>query len=171
MKEYALEGVKAYEIKLLPDERGFFSEALRTDWKDFLQNEPIEQINLSFSYPNIVRAWHKHVRGQIDHFLVLQGAMKICAYDEATGRMAEIIVSAKKPTVVRIPGKYIHGTKTVSDEPSLLVYFVNKLYEYKNPDELRVEWNDKSIIPTEINGKTDDPRVGKPWDWFRPPHK
>jgi dTDP-4-dehydrorhamnose 3,5-epimerase len=171
MKEYDLEGVKAYEIKLLPDERGFFSEALRTDWKDFLQNEPIEQINLSYSYPNIVRAWHKHVRGQVDHFLVLQGAMKICAYDEATGRMAEIIVSAKKPTVVRIPGKYLHGTKTVSDKPSLLVYFVNKIYEYKNPDELRVEWNDKSIIPTEINGKTDDPRVGKPWEWFRPPHK
>lgn len=171
MKEYDLEGVKAYEIKLLPDERGFFSEALRTDWKDFLQNEPIEQINLSYSYPNIVRAWHKHVRGQVDHFLVLQGAMKICAYDEATGRMAEIIVSAKKPTVVRIPGKYLHGTKTVSDKPSLLVYFVNNIYEYKNPDELRVEWNDKSIIPSEINGKTDDPRVGKPWDWFRPPHK
>ena len=171
MKEYALKGVKTYEIKILPDERGFFAEALRTDWKEFLEDEQIIQTNLSYSYPNVVRAWHKHTRGQIDHFLVLKGAMKICAYDEETGKMAEVIASSKKPTVVRIPGKYLHGTKTVSNEPSLLIYFVNRVYDYKNPDELRRPWDDQSIVPTEINGKTDDPRVGKPWDWFLSPHK
>ena len=171
MKEYALTGVKTYEIKILPDERGFFSEALRADWKEFLEDEQITQINLSYSYPNIVRAWHKHLRGQIDHFLVIKGAMKICAYDEETSKMAEVIVSEKKLTVVRIPGKYLHGTKTVSNEPSLLVYFVNRLYDYKDPDELRRPWDDQTIVPTEINSKTNDPRVGKPWDWFRLPYK
>jgi len=171
MKEYALKGVKTYEINILPDERGFFSEALRTDWKEFLEDEQVKQINLSYSYPNVVRAWHKHTRGQIDHFLVIQGAMKICAYNDETGEMAEVIASAKKPTVVRMPGKYLHGTKTVSNEPSLLVYFVNRLYDYKNPDEIRVAWDDQTIVPTAINGKKDDPRVGKPWDWFKPPHK
>lgn len=171
MKEYALKGVKTYEIKILPDERGFFAEALRQDWKEFLEDEQITQTNLSYSYPNVVRAWHKHTRGQIDHFLVLNGAMKICAYDEETGKMAEVIASDKKPTVVRIPGKYLHGTKTISNEPSLLIYFVNRVYDYKNPDELRRPWDDQSIVPTEINGKTDDPRVGKPWDWFLSPHK
>ena len=171
MKEYALKGVKTYDVKILPDERGFFAEALRQDWKEFLEAEQIAQINLSYSYPNIVRAWHKHTRGQIDHFFVVQGAMKICAYDEETGKMAEVLASSKKPTVVRIPGKYLHGTKTISNEPSLLVYFVNRLYEYKNPDELRTPWNDQTIIPTEINGNKNDPRVGKPWDWFRPPYK
>ena len=171
MKEYALKGVKTYDLKILPDERGFFAEALRQDWKEFLEAEQIAQINLSYSYPNIVRAWHKHTRGQIDHFFVVQGAMKICAYDEETGKMAEVLASSKKPTVVRIPGKYLHGTKTISNEPSLLVYFVNRLYEYKNPDELRTPWNDQTIIPTEINGNKNDPRVGKPWNWFRPPHK
>ena len=171
MKEYALAGVKTYDINILPDERGFFAEALRIDWKQFFEDEQILQINLSYSYPNIVRAWHKHNRGQIDHFLVLQGSMKICAYDEETGKMAEIVATGKKPTVVRVPGKYLHGTKTVSNEPSLLVYFVNRLYDYKNPDELRRPWNDITIVPTEINGKTADPRVGKPWDWFLPPHK
>ena len=171
MKEYALKGVKTYEINVLPDERGFFSEALRADWKEFLEDEQVTQINLSYSYPNIVRAWHKHTRGQIDHFLVVKGTMKICAYDEETGKMAEVIASDKKLTVVRIPGKYLHGTKTVSNEPSLLVYFVNRLYDYKEPDELRSPWNDQTIVPTEINGNKNDPRVGKPWDWFRPPYK
>jgi len=53
----------------------------------------------------------------------------------------------------------------------LLIYFVNRLYDYKNPDEHRVAWNDPCIVPTEINGKTNEPRVGKPWDWFRSPNK
>jgi dTDP-4-dehydrorhamnose 3,5-epimerase len=171
MKEYALKGVKTYEIKILPDERGFFAEAFRQDWKEFFEDEQITQANLSYSYPNIVRAWHKHLKGQIDHFLVLKGAMKICAYEEETGKMAEVIASGEKPTVVRIPGKYFHGTKTISDTPSLTVYFVNRLYDYKNPDEHRRPWNDQTIIPTEINGKKNDPRVGKPWDWFRVPYK
>ncbi|MGA3192384.1 MAG: dTDP-4-dehydrorhamnose 3,5-epimerase family protein [Candidatus Bathyarchaeia archaeon] len=171
MKEYPLKGVKTNEIDILPDERGFFAEALRQDWKEMFEDEWMTQVNVSSSYPGIVRAWHKHVRGQVDYFFVLKGAMKICAYEEETGKLAEVITSAEKPTIVRIPGKYLHGTKTVSNEPSLTVYFVTRLYDYKNPDEVRRPWNDQKIVPTEINGKKDDPRVGKPWDWFSPPHK
>ncbi len=171
MREYSLEGVKVQEINVLPDERGFFAEALRQDWKDLIEEEWITQANINYSYPNIVRAWHKHERGQVDYFLVLKGAMKICAYEEETGKMVEIIASGEKPSIVRIPGKYLHGTKTVSNTPSLTVYFVTRLYDYKNPDEMRRPWNDPTIIPTEINGKKDDPRVGKSWDWFHPPHK
>jgi len=61
-----LEGVKTYDIKKSPDERGFFSEILRQDWKDLLENEWITQTNLSYSYPGIIRAWHRHLRGQVD---------------------------------------------------------------------------------------------------------
>jgi dTDP-4-dehydrorhamnose 3,5-epimerase len=171
MKEYPLEGVRTQEINIIPDERGFFAEALRRDAKELLQGEWIEQANISYSYPNMVRAWHKHVRGQVDYFLVLKGAMKICAYEEETGKLAEIIGSDSKSSLVRIPGKYLHGTKNVSNEASLTVYFVTKLYEYKDPDEIRRPWNDQTIVPTEINGNKKDLRVGKPWDWFQLPHK
>jgi dTDP-4-dehydrorhamnose 3,5-epimerase len=171
MKEYPLKGVRTQEVNILPDERGFFAEAFRQDWKELLGDEWIAQTNVSHSYPDIVRAWHKHERGQVDYFLVLKGAMKICAYEEETGKMAEIIASSEKPTLVRIPGKYLHGTKTVSSEPSLTVYFVTRLYDYKNPDEIRRVWDDQKIVPTEINGRKDDPRVGKPWNWFSVPHK
>jgi dTDP-4-dehydrorhamnose 3,5-epimerase len=171
MKEYPLKGVRTQEINVLPDERGFFAEVLRLDWKKLLEDESIEQANVSYSYPNMIRAWHKHERGQVDYFLVLRGALKICAFEEKTGKMAEVIASGEKPSLVRIPGQYLHGTKTVSAEPSLTVYFVTKLYDYKNPDEVRRSWNDKKIVPTEINGKKEDWRVGKPWDWNYPPHK
>jgi dTDP-4-dehydrorhamnose 3,5-epimerase len=171
MKEYTLKGVRVKEVEIIPDERGFFAEALREDWKDFIEEDWIAQANISYSYPNVVRAWHKHERGQVDYFLVLEGAMKICAYEEGTGKMVEIIASGKKPSIVRIPGRYLHGTKTVSSTPSLTVYFVTRLYDYKAPDEVRRPWNDPTIVPTEINGKREDPRVGKPWDWFYLPYK
>jgi dTDP-4-dehydrorhamnose 3,5-epimerase len=171
MKGYALKGIRTYEIDIIPDERGFFAEALREDWKELFGDDKVVQANISFSYPNIVRAWHKHLRGQVDYFLVVEGAMKICAYEEETGKMAEVTASAAKPTLVRIPGEYLHGTKTVGSQSSLTVYFVTRLYDYKEPDEIRRPWNDRKIVPTEVNGKKDDPRVGRSWDWFAPSHK
>ena len=166
VREYDLPGVKTYDLRLFPDERGFFSEALRKDWSQLLEGDEIVQSNISFSYPGIIRAWHRHLRGQVDYFLVLQGAMKICAYDDrdgpTKGKLVEIIASFHKPQVVRIPGIYWHGSKTISSEPSLLIYFVNRLYDYQNPDEQRRLWNDPTII---------DPGTGEPYDWNRLPHK
>ena len=170
MQDYPLEGVRTYKLEPLADERGSFVEILRQDWQDFV-DEWIVQANLSYSYPGIVRAWHRHQRGQVDYFLVLRGAMKICAYDEKTRSLAEVITGGYKPALVRIPGHYYHGTKTISCEPSLTVYFVNRLYDYKDPDEQRIPWNDPQIVPSEINGDKNDPRVNHPWDWFLAPHK
>ena len=170
MKEYSLAGIKSQEINLIPDERGFFTEVLRQDWKDLI-DELIVQANMSYSYPGMVRAWHKHERGQVDYFLVLKGAAKICAYDEETRRLVEVISSSQKPALIRMPGIYLHGFKSIANEPTLIIYFVNRLYDYKNPDEIRRPWNDSGVIPVEINGNKNDPRAGKPWDWFYPPHK
>lgn len=171
IKDYFLDGIHVFNLQVIPDERGFFAEALRLDWKNLLDNDQIVQVNISYSYPGVVRAWHKHERGQVDYFLVVKGAMKICAYDEKTRKMVELIGSENKPCIIRIPGKYWHGTKTISNEPSTTIYFTTKLYDYNNPDELRKPWNDPSIVPVEINGKKYDPRCNKPWDWNYPPHK
>ena len=56
VKEYPLEGVKVYELKVLPDDRGFFAEALRQDWSDLLNGNWIVQANIIYSYPGIIRA-------------------------------------------------------------------------------------------------------------------
>ncbi|MEM2272474.1 MAG: dTDP-4-dehydrorhamnose 3,5-epimerase family protein, partial [Archaeoglobaceae archaeon] len=125
----------------------------------------------SVSYPGIVRAWHRHLRGQVDYFVVLRGAIKICAFDEKSRELNEIVSVGENLQVVRIPGHYWHGFKVLGDEKAYLVYFTNKLYDYGNPDEERRPWNDPEIVPERINGRSDDPRCNKPWDWFYPPHK
>ncbi len=166
-----LKGIHIKPLKRRFDERGFFLELMRKDWKEMFKEEDIVQANLSMSYPGIVRAWHRHIRGQVDHFIALRGAMKICAYDEETGELNEIVSIGDNLQIVRIPGKYWHGFKVIGNEPTWLLYFVNKLYDYEKPDEKRRPWNDSTIVPKAVNGKTNDPRIGKPWDWNYPPHK
>ena len=165
-----LEGIRIKPLKKRPDERGFFLEVLRNDWKDLLEDE-IVQANLSISYPGIVRAWHQHQRGQVDYFMALKGSIKICAYDAESGELDEIVSTEHNPQIVRIPGIYWHGFKVISHEPAWLLYFVNKLYDYEKPDETHKPWDDKNIIPKSINGRTDDIRVARPWNWSLSPSK
>jgi dTDP-4-dehydrorhamnose 3,5-epimerase len=154
------------DLNLIPDERGVFLEAIRQDWKELMGEDTVLQANVSFSYPGVIRAWHRHLRGQVDYFLVLQGAMKICAYDDregpTQGKLLELCVSAQRLQMVRMPGFYWHGTKTTSSMTSLLVYFTSRLYDYQDPDEERRPWNDPAII---------DPKTGVSFDWNKLPHK
>src|SRR5713101_8664042 len=124
-----LPGVVVRDVKKMVDERGFFAEILREDWKDSLGRDRIVQTNLSVSLPGIIRAWHRHSRGQVDYLIVLSGVMRICAYDDtqgspSKGNLDEIIASDEKLRLVRVPGHYWHGTKTLGPKPSLTLYFV-----------------------------------------------
>ncbi len=157
-----LEGIKIHEVKKNIDERGYFGELFRNDWKDLLQGDEIVQANLSASYPGMIRAWHRHHGGQVDYFIVLQGALKISAYDDIKQEINEIISSEEKPQIVRMPGHYWHGFKNIGDKKAIVLYFTNRLYDYSNPDEERRPWNDNTII---------DKRTGQIFDWNHPPHK
>ncbi len=129
------------------DERGFFSEIFHV----LPQN--IKQVNLSYTYPGVIRAWHKHERGQFDHFVVLRGSAKICATDGQT--IEEVIVSGDVLQEVKVDGKAWHGFKAIGNEPVLLLYGVTNEYDPKNPDEIRRYWNSYEI----------------PYDWNKDPHK
>jgi dTDP-4-dehydrorhamnose 3,5-epimerase len=144
---------------------------MRKDWKDLFGEDKIVQANFSFTYPDIIRAWHRHIRGQTDYFLTLKGMIKICAFDDETEEVNEIISSGLDLQIVRMPGHYWHGFKALGDEPAMLLYFTTNLYDPANPDEERRAWNDPTLIPKSINGKKSDNRIGKPYDWNILPHK
>ena len=166
-----LEGIVVRPLKRLNDERGAFTELLRKDWKDLLGKDCPVQANFSVTYPGMIRAWHRHVRDQIDYMVVTKGSIKICVYDEETGELDEIILSGQDLQTVRVPGHYWHGFKALGDETAFLVYFTTNLYDYRDPDEERRPWNDPTIEPKSINAKKNDPRIQKPWDWNNPAHR
>ncbi|MCW3974815.1 MAG: dTDP-4-dehydrorhamnose 3,5-epimerase family protein [Candidatus Bathyarchaeota archaeon] len=165
-----LQGIKVKPLKIFADERGFFTEIFKSKMKEIFSDQ-IVQANLSITYPGIIRAWHRHERGQIDYFVVVKGAAKICAYKEESKELNEVISTGKEIQIVRVPGLYWHGFKALGNEPSIIIYFVNKLYDPKDPDEVRRDWKDPEIVPKKINDKKDDPRCNKPWDWVASPNK
>ncbi len=166
-----LSGVIVKTLNRLVDERGSFVEIMRKDWKDLFGEDVVAQANVSVTYPSIIRAWHRHVRGQTDYFLALNGAIKIGVFDDKTEELNEVISNGQIPQIVRVPGHYWHGFKAIGDERAMLLYFTTKPYDQANPDEERRPWNDPKLVPKVINGKKNDPRTGKPWDWNQPPHK
>ena len=83
VKELWLPGIKLVEIERFIDERGMFHELRRSDWRELLGDDTIVQVDMSITYPGIIRAWHRHLRGQVDYLFIARGSAKICAYDEA----------------------------------------------------------------------------------------
>ncbi len=171
-----MEGIKVKKLKKFVDDRGVFVELSREDWVDLFDGEPIMQWNYTFGYPGVVRAWHRHLLGQVDYFVVLGGALKIVAYDgdeksDTYGHVFEMILSRENMGIIRIPGKYWHGNMVVSNDPVVFIYGISKLYNHLTPDEERLEWDSFKIVPRKINGKTSDPRIGEIWDWNRPRNK
>jgi dTDP-4-dehydrorhamnose 3,5-epimerase len=45
------------------------------------------------------------------------------------------------------------------------------IHTHENPDEERRTWNDETIVPKIINGRADDERCNKPWDWYYSPYR
>jgi dTDP-4-dehydrorhamnose 3,5-epimerase len=138
------------------DERGFFCELFREDWKELTREDKIVQTSLSVSRPGVVRAWHRHRRGQIDYLVVLRGVVKVGVFDEMTEGLEEVILKGENPQILRIDGRYWHGTKNVGSEDSWTLYMVTKLYDYQDPDEERLPPNSEKIV---------DPRTQKPYEW------
>ncbi len=108
-KRFELPDIQVIDLIKNPDERGFFAEAARKDWLDLFGEEWITQANMSQGYPGVIRAWHRHAHGQVDFFIVLEGAMKIVAYDgneksNTKGRIVEIVASEERLQLVKVPG-------------------------------------------------------------------
>jgi dTDP-4-dehydrorhamnose 3,5-epimerase len=166
-----IDGLRVRDIKKNVDERGYFAELLREDWKDFLGNDRIVEFSLSHSNPGVIRAWHRHAHGQNDYVACIHGLIKECVFDDreesaTRGELDELLLDGSgELQIARIVGACWHGYMVVGREPAIVLYGVTDLYDYENPDELRRPWNDVLIVPTLINGRFDDPRNRKPYDW------
>ena len=160
IEDYGL-GIQKIIPALHEDNRGFLGEIFRQDWNDILPEFSPKQLLISQSKSGVIRAWHRHIRNQTDLILVRKGILKICIYDgdkdsTSFGQLVEITSNAENPELIKIPGYLWHGTKNIGKKESEVIYLINNLYDYQNPDEERLDWNDPSIV---------NPKTQKPFDW------
>ena len=141
------------------DERGQLTELWRSDWEFFGDGESPVMAYVSETYPGVIRAWHRHTMGQIDHFVVVRGTAKVGIYDDrdgspTNGELDTYVIGDGNMNAVRVPGDCWHGFKAIGNEPVCLINFPTNLYEYENPDEERLPYDTDQI----------------PLDWEAPPH-
>ncbi len=147
-----IEGVRIKELRLLPDERGFLMEILRSDEEIF---EEFGQVYVTVAYPGVVKGWHYH-KLQTDFFTVVSGMMKIVLYDPRTdsptrGEVNEFFMGELNPLLITIPPGVLHGMKAIGTKPGYVVNCPTRPYDHREPDEYRVDPHDNDI----------------PYDWAR----
>ncbi|MCD6232644.1 dTDP-4-dehydrorhamnose 3,5-epimerase family protein [Candidatus Aerophobetes bacterium] len=135
-----IEGVKVKKLKVIPDERGRLMEILRADDEVFTK---FGQVYMTTAYPGVVKAWHYHKK-QTDNMTVVKGMMKIVLYDDrkdspTRGETNEFFVGEHNPLLVTIPEEVYHGFKCISGEEAIVINIPTNTYNYKNPDEYRID--------------------------------
>lgn len=136
-----IQGVQSRELQVNADDRGHLVELFRSDWAEF-DPEP-EMAYYSLSYPGVVRAWHRHTKGQVDYFACPKGRIRVGIYDDreesaTRGETDSFVLGEHVQRLVRIPGACWHGFEVLGSEPAMLVNFPTNLYDYDDPDEQRL---------------------------------
>lgn len=145
-------GVRVKNLKVIPDERGRLMEMLRADDDIFMG---FGQVYLTTTLPEVVKAWHLH-KLQTDHVVCVHGMIKLALYDdradsETFGLLNQFFMGVHNPILVQIPPLVYHGWKCVSIEEALIVNTVTRPYDYREPDEFRLDAHQSHI----------------PYDWSR----
>ncbi|HSP66467.1 MAG TPA: dTDP-4-dehydrorhamnose 3,5-epimerase family protein [Bryobacteraceae bacterium] len=143
-----VDGVLLRPYDLWPDDRGYFLEVARMG-QGLAASFPAEstQVSAALSYPGIIKAFHYHLH-QTDLWVPAAGMFQVALVDlrpesRTFGCKNTIYVGGLKPWQLLIPPGVGHGYKVIGEQPALLVYVTNRLY---NPnDEGRIAHNDPSI--------------------------
>jgi dTDP-4-dehydrorhamnose 3,5-epimerase len=144
-------GVVIKPLKLLPDDRGFLMELLRSDESVF---EAFGQVYITGCKAGIAKGWHYH-REQSDHFACVGGTALLVLYDNRAGsptrgEVQELILDAppcrqEQPILVKIPPLVLHGFTALDCEEVRIINVPTLPYRYTDPDEFRQPWNSPDI--------------------------
>lgn len=153
----SIHDVDVRDLQVNPDERGHLVEVFREDWECYDVSPAMSYY--SVTHPSIIRAWHRHLEGQVDHFVCPSGKIKVGIYDDredspTQGELDTFVIGEQCQRAIRIPGDCWHGFKALGDEPAILLNFPTNLYDYDDPDEERLAYDTDKI----------------PLDWEAEPH-
>ena len=139
--------VKTKRLRVIPDDRGRLMEMLRNDDECY---EEFGQVYLSTTYPGVVKAWHYH-KLQKDNFVCVKGMVKLVLADTregspTKGQIDEFVIGEHNPTLVHVPIGVYHGWKCIGTEEAFVINTTTKTYDYKDPDEYRLDPHENGVI-------------------------
>jgi dTDP-4-dehydrorhamnose 3,5-epimerase len=113
----------------------------------------VGQINISETYPGVIRAYHRH-RNQSDNWRLVSGDIEVRLYyppdfwELHTNKAVEdwffhrkIYLHGPDEYVLGISPLVWHGFRVLGNKPATLLYHVTNKYDPENPDEERMAWD------------------------------
>lgn len=127
---YLPEDKFSYELKMNEDNRGSFTEFIRTPDRG--------QVSINVSKPGITKGNHWH-HTKNEKFLVVNGKGVIRLRELKSDKVLEYFVSGEKMEVVDIPVGYTHNIENLGDTDMVTVMWVNEPFDQKKPDTYFME--------------------------------
>ena len=117
----------AYSIPSYGDERGMFSEMLKT--KDS------GQFSFFTAGPGVTRGGHYH-HSKTEKFLVVQGRAKFGFRHLATDETHEIITTSKELKIVEMVPGWSHDITNIGAEELIVMLWANEIFDPDNSDTI-----------------------------------
>lgn len=144
-------GVAIKRLKVIPDERGFLMEMLRSDDEIF---EGFGQVYITGCKKGYAKGWHYH-KVQVDHFVCVSGRALVVLYDqrpdsESFGKLQEFVLESPPSedsgsVLLKIPSLVVHGFTAIDCDEARIINIPTVPYDYISPDEFRYNWNSHDI--------------------------
>ena len=116
-----IDGVALRPLKQFHDERGKVMHMLRCDAEYF---DKFGEIYFSCTYPNVVKAWHKHSEMTLNYAAVT-GAVKVVLFDDrekspSYGQLNEFFLSPENYYLLTVPPGIWNGFKAIGQELAIV---------------------------------------------------
>lgn len=127
---YLPEDKFSYELKMNVDQRGSFTEFIKTPERG--------QVSVNISKPGITKGNHWHHKKN-EKFLVVSGKGVIRFRKIDSEEIIEYFVSGDKMEVVDIPTGYTHNIENLGDTDMVTVMWANEAFDPEKPDTYFLE--------------------------------
>ena len=127
---YLPEDKFSYPLKMNTDNRGSFTEFIRTPERG--------QVSVNVSKPGITKGNHWH-HTKNEKFLVVSGEGLIRFRKIDSDEIIEYRVSGEKLEVVDIPTGYTHSIVNIGDTDMVTIMWANECFDPENPDTYYLE--------------------------------
>ncbi|MER2173157.1 MAG: capsular polysaccharide biosynthesis protein CapF [Carnobacterium sp.] len=127
---YLPEDQFSYDLKMNVDQRGSFTEFIRTPDRG--------QVSVNISKPGITKGNHWH-HTKNEKFLVVSGTGIIRFRKIDSTEVIEYVVSGEKMEVVDIPVGYTHNIENIGESDMVTIMWVNESFDPKQPDTYFLE--------------------------------
>lgn len=127
---YLPEDQFSYELKMNVDNRGSFTE--------FIKTQDRGQVSVNISKPGITKGNHWH-HTKNEKFLVVSGRGVIRFRKIDSDEILEYFVSGDKLEVVDIPTGYTHNIENLGDTDMVTIMWANEQFNTEKPDTYYLE--------------------------------